>query len=213
MGFNNNLDGTKPYKRLVPVGPLNAELGLISRREQLQQLNQTFAPRPGATTKLNTAVLAAYKYMIKTYDPRYSNTVVVMTGGQDDAPGDISNEELLSQVRKLNKPSHHVGLLFDVFGHSPVYPAILRLARATGGRPSTSPTRPRSTRCSSSRSAAPCPADLRIRPVPGPDSGFSDSPARCVNHLARWRVIFTRPGESGAPGLTFFRWPGCAERS
>jgi hypothetical protein len=71
--------------------------------------------------------------MIKTYNPRYSNTVVVMTGGQDDAPGDISNEELLSQVRKLNKPSHHVGLLFDVFGHSPIYPAILRLVRVTGG--------------------------------------------------------------------------------
>lgn len=131
--FNNNLDGTKPYKSLVPVGPLNAELGLISRREQLQQLNQTFTPRQGASTKLNATVLAAYKYMIKTYDPRYSNTVVVMTGGQDDAPGDISSDELLSQVRKLNKPSHHVGLLFDVFGHSPIYPAILRLVRATGG--------------------------------------------------------------------------------
>jgi hypothetical protein len=131
--FNNNLDGTKPYKWLVPVGPLNAELGLISRREQLQQLNQTFAPRPGAKTKLNTAVLAAYKYMIRTYDPRYSNTVVVMTAGQDDAPGDISNESLLRQVRALNKPSHHVGLLFDVFGHSPIYPAILRLVRVTGG--------------------------------------------------------------------------------
>jgi hypothetical protein len=131
--FNDHLDGSKPYKWLVHPGPLPAAVGLISRREQIQQLNQTFAPRPGAKTQLNAAILAAYKYMEKSYDPRYSNTVVVMTGGRDDAPGDISDASLLRQVQRLNKPNRHVGLLIDVFGHSPKLSSLQKLSQATGG--------------------------------------------------------------------------------
>ena len=131
--FSNDLDGNKPYKSLVPVGPLPAEVGLITRRAQIQALNATITPHPGTTTKLNASILAAYKYMVKHYDPRYSNTVVVMTGGQDDAPGDISNASLLRQVRSMNTPAHHVGLLFDVFGNPSDLPFIKKLAKTTSG--------------------------------------------------------------------------------
>jgi hypothetical protein len=131
--FSNDLNGSKPYKSLVPVGPLPAEVGLITRRAQIQALNATVAPHPGTTTKLNASILAAYKYMVKTYDPRYSNTVVVMTGGQDNAPGDISNASLLRQVQKMNTPAHHVGLLFDVFGNPSDLPFIKQLAKSTSG--------------------------------------------------------------------------------
>ena len=131
--FSNDLNGSKPYKSLVPVGPLPAEVGLITRRAQIQALNATIAPHPGTTTKLNASILAAYKYMVKTYDPRYSNTVVVMTGGQDDAPGDISNASLLKKIRKMNTPAHHVGLLFDVFGNPSNLPFIKQLAKTTSG--------------------------------------------------------------------------------
>ncbi|MEP7024127.1 MAG: substrate-binding domain-containing protein [Actinomycetota bacterium] len=131
--FSNELSGNKPYRWLVPVGPLPAEVGLITRRAQIAAINQTIAPRPGKATKLNQAILDAYKYMVNTYDPRYSNTVVVMTGGQDDARGDISSDQLLRQVRALNTPAKHVGLLFDVFGNTGNLPAIQRLAKATGG--------------------------------------------------------------------------------
>jgi hypothetical protein len=131
--FSNDLNGTKPYKSLVPMGPLPAEIGLITRRAQIQALNATVTPHPGTATKLNASILAAYKYMVKTYDPRYSNTVVVMTGGQDNAPGDISNASLLRQVQKMNTPAHHVGLLFDVFGNPSDLPFIKQLARTTSG--------------------------------------------------------------------------------
>jgi Bacterial extracellular solute-binding protein len=131
--FASDLDGTKPYKQLVPVGPMTAEVGLITRRQQIQQINQTLQPRPGSRTSLDDTILAAYRYMISTYQPHYGNFVLVLTGGADDAPGDISPAKLLRRVRALSSPARHVAIIFLVFGKSRDFAAIHRIAAATGG--------------------------------------------------------------------------------
>jgi Bacterial extracellular solute-binding protein/von Willebrand factor type A domain len=131
--FASNLDGRKPYKPLVPIGPLAAEVGLISRRQQIQQINQTLQPRPGTTATMNNTILAAYRYMIATYDRKRANSVLIMTGGADDAIGDISARKLLKKLRAIAGPNRRVALLFNVFGQSSHFAAMQRLARATGG--------------------------------------------------------------------------------
>lgn len=131
--FASDLDGTKPYKELVPVGPMTAEVGLISRRQQIQQVNQTLRPKPGSLTSLNDTILAAYRYMISTYQPHNGNFVLVLTGGADNAPGDISTGKLLRQVRALSSPARRVAIIFLVFGKSSDFAAIQRIATATGG--------------------------------------------------------------------------------
>ncbi len=131
--FASDLDGAKPYKELVPVGPMTAEVGLITRRQQIQQVNQTLRPKPGSLTSLNDTILAAYRYMISTYQPHNGNFVLVLTGGGDNAPGDISAGKLLRQVRALSSPARRVAIIFLVFGKSGVSAAIQRLATATGG--------------------------------------------------------------------------------
>jgi hypothetical protein len=131
--FASDLDGTKPYRQLVPVGPMTAEVGLITRRQQIQQINQTLRPRPGSRTSLDDTILAAYRHMISTYQPHYGNFVLVLTGGADDAPGDISPAKLLRRVRALSGPARHVAIVFLVFGKSRDFAAIQRIAAATGG--------------------------------------------------------------------------------
>jgi hypothetical protein len=131
--FASDLDGQKPYKALVPIGPLSAEVGLISRRQQIQQINQTLKPRPGTTASMNNTILAAYRYMIATYDRKRANSVLIMTGGADDAAGDISAGQLLKKLRAIAGPNRRVALLFNVFGQSRHFAAMQRLARATGG--------------------------------------------------------------------------------
>jgi hypothetical protein len=131
--FASDLDGTRPYKELVPVGPMTAEVGLITRRQQIQQINQTLQPKPGSTTSLYDSILAAYRYMIGTYQPHYGNFVLVLTGGADNAPGDISPGKLLRKVRALSSPGRHVAFLFLVFGESRQFAAIRKIAVATGG--------------------------------------------------------------------------------
>ena len=131
--FASNLDGNKPYKKLVPVGPLAAEIGLISRRQQIQQLNQTTRPRPGRTASMDDTILAAYRYMVATYQPKEANSVLIMTGGTNLTLGDISASKLLRKLRAISGPNRRVALIFNVFGQSSHFAAIQRLAKATGG--------------------------------------------------------------------------------
>ena len=131
--FASNLDGSKPYKELVPLGPLPAEIGLISRRQQIQQINQTLRPKPGAAASMNKTILAAYRYMVRTYQPKEANSVLIMTGGADDAVGDIPAAKLLKKLRAMAGPNRRVALIFIVFGQSSHYAAIKHLAKATGG--------------------------------------------------------------------------------
>lgn len=131
--FASNLDGSKPYKELVPLGPLPAEIGLISRRQQIEQVNQTLQPKPGTTATMGKSILAAYRYMVRTYQPKEANSVLIMTGGADDALGDISAARLLKKLRAITGPNRRVALIFNVFGQSSHYAAIRHLAQATGG--------------------------------------------------------------------------------
>jgi hypothetical protein len=128
----DNLTGSQPYRPLVPIGALPAELGLISRRQQLQQIDETL--RPGnQPLQLNNAILAGYKATIAAYQPHFSNALIVLTAGVDDGPGDMSTAALIAQVKKLFNPQRPVQILIDQIGTSPHFPALQAIAQPTGG--------------------------------------------------------------------------------
>ena len=60
----DKVSGNLPYKQLVPVGPLPDKLGLISRRQQLVQIDSSLLPLANTPLALNQAILAAYKQMV-----------------------------------------------------------------------------------------------------------------------------------------------------
>jgi hypothetical protein len=131
--FASHLDGPLPYKQLVPVGPLPAPLGLITRRQQISQATEQGKPVAGAPAALYSSILAAFKSLSASYQPRYVNAVLVLTAGIDNAKGDMSSAALVRQLRALYNPNKRVEIVPLMFGTAGNFAALQQVARATGG--------------------------------------------------------------------------------
>ena len=131
--FASHLDGALPYKQLVPVGPLPAPLGLITRRQQITQATEQGKPVAGAPAALYSSILAAFKSLSASYQPRYVNAVLVLTAGIDNAKGDMSSAALVRQLRALYNPNKRVEIVPLMFGTAGNFAALQQVARATGG--------------------------------------------------------------------------------
>jgi hypothetical protein len=131
--FASHLDGNLPYKQLVPVGPLPAPLGLITRRQQITQATEQGKPVAGAPAALYSSILAAFKSLSASYQPRYVNAVLVLTAGIDNAKGDLSSTALVRQLRALYNPNKRVEIVPLMFGTAGNFAALQQVARATGG--------------------------------------------------------------------------------
>lgn len=121
-----------PYRDLVSMGPLPARYGVITRREQIQEVDQTLTTTTKNPMHLNDAILAAYEQMTKTYAANYSNAVIVLTAGID-APGDMSLSALLAKLHGLFNSSRPVEIVILQFGQAGNYTAMQQIAGATDG--------------------------------------------------------------------------------
>ncbi len=130
--FADKLDGSLPYKQLVTVGPLPGELGLISRREQILEIDSALHSLP-APAALNQTILAAYQQMNATYQPNYTNAVIILTAGVDNAAGDIPVSTLIPRLRALYNPNRPVELIILELGTSGDFPVLEQVAAAGGG--------------------------------------------------------------------------------
>lgn len=141
--FADNLHHGLPYKQLVSVGPLPQNLGVITRRTQLQRINGTLPPNGGPHVALYGTILDAYKYMQKSYKPKFFNTVIVLASGLDNAPGDISADQLLKKLTALSNSPRKVAVIIISFSPSADFPMLKKIALATGGQAYriTDPTR------------------------------------------------------------------------
>ncbi len=132
--FADKLNGSLPYKELVPVGPLPGELGLISRRVQIQQVDESLRPLPNAPAELNRTILAAYQQMVASYQPNYTNAVIVLTAGVGGAPGDISSATLIAKLKQLFNPGKPVELIIVMLGDKGNFASLEQIAAAGGGQ-------------------------------------------------------------------------------
>lgn len=131
--FASHLDGNRPYKQVVPVGPLPAPLGLITRRQQITQATKQGKPVAGAPAALYSSILAAFKTLSASYQPRYVNAVLVMTAGIDNAKGDMSAAALIRQLRALYNPNKRVEIVPLMLGTAGNFAALQQIAKVTGG--------------------------------------------------------------------------------
>jgi len=132
--FANHLNHGRPYKQLVPVGPLPENLGIISRRAQLQRINGSLKATGGSQVALYGTILDAYKYMQRTYKPKYYNAVIVLASGLDNAPGDITASQLLRKLTRLSGSPRKVAVIIIAFNTSSDFPMLKRIALTTGGQ-------------------------------------------------------------------------------
>jgi Bacterial extracellular solute-binding protein/von Willebrand factor type A domain len=128
----DKLQGGQPYQQTVGLGPLPADVGLITRRQQLAQIDATLHPESSGLA-LNDSLLAAYKQMVASYKPNYSNAVVVLTSGVDNAPGDMSTKSLIAQLRARFNPNRKVEIVIVMLGTAGDFSSLKQIADLTGG--------------------------------------------------------------------------------
>jgi hypothetical protein len=109
--YSYKMDGALPYKLLVPMGPLPAQLGLLNRRQQLQQVALNVRPRPGAPTATYASILAAFRWMTAHYQPGHVNILIVLGSGAETAPDSLPLSQMLTSLRKAADPRRPVEIL------------------------------------------------------------------------------------------------------
>jgi Bacterial extracellular solute-binding protein len=132
--FASNMRGSVPYRQVVSVGPLPGAFGLVSRRQQIERLNHAANPIPGRPAALYGTILSAYQSMVANYQPQYSNTMIVMTAGVDNAPGDISASRLVRKLKSLYNGQQNIEILAIQLGRQGDFSVLRQVAEATNGK-------------------------------------------------------------------------------
>ena len=127
----NGLQSAKPYQELVPIGPISAQFGLITRDEQLSQITGSLQAGHSSVS-LNDAILAAYQYVTDSYAPGYVNVLIVLTAGVDGRH-DLALSTLLRRLRALYNPSRKVEIINLMFGTKGDFSALREIAATTNG--------------------------------------------------------------------------------
>lgn len=122
---------TAPYEQLVTLGGLYADVGLIPRIAQLEEIDKTARTQNG-TLLLNKAILAAYTVMTQAYSPNDVNAVLVLTAGVDSSH-DMPLSQLLSKLKAMYNPNRKVEIVALMFGNYGNFKALEQIAAAAGG--------------------------------------------------------------------------------
>jgi hypothetical protein len=125
--FSTNMNGSKPWKELVPIGPLAA------RRAALQSSLSTVVPKKNGDTGLYDTVLNAYKTLQASWDPARSNGMVVMTDGQNENPGGLTLGQLTSQLQATVDPQRPIQVILIGIGTEVSQSELNKIAQAAGG--------------------------------------------------------------------------------
>lgn len=107
--FSTDLQGTRDYRQLIPLGPMGAEMrNGKTRRDNTLGLVGTLQATNGDTGLYDTT-LAAVTYMQKQFKPDRLNVVVLITDGRNDNPaGGLTLDQLLQQLRAQRERVIHI---------------------------------------------------------------------------------------------------------
>ena len=125
--FSTKLRGDIDYRQLVPIESL-----ATGRTEMLSKLDDIH-PVPNGNTGLYDTVLAAYKAVQKNWDPSRVNSVVIMTDGQNDDPGGMTLDHLISQLKSAANPAKPVQVIAIGIGTDVSQNELQKITDTTGG--------------------------------------------------------------------------------
>lgn len=122
------------YKNLMTIGPLTAQVGLLTRRAALERINSRFAATSSNRSPFYGTIEAGYKYLMAHYQPKYFNALVVLGSGIENASGDISGPALVKELTKLYNPDRKITIIMVIFGNPPNMAELRKIAQASGGQ-------------------------------------------------------------------------------
>jgi Ca-activated chloride channel family protein len=108
--FSTDMNGTKPYKQLVPITPLS------SGRSALQAAIPKMNPKKNGDTGLYDTALAAYRDVQDGWQAGRINSVILFTDGKNENPDGITRAQLVSSLKKLRDPKRPVRLVIIGIG-------------------------------------------------------------------------------------------------
>ena len=80
------------------------------------------------------STLAAYQEMSRTYQPDRTNVILMLTDGDNDNPGGLGLDELMTQIESLASPSRPIPVITIAFGPDVQnLEPLQEIAAATGG--------------------------------------------------------------------------------
>lgn len=124
------------WKWMSPIRRLDAPAvnGGTHREELARAVRQGLSPSQlGGGTGLYDTTLAAFKEVQNSYDPNYSNSVIIMTDGQNEDPNSIGLDELLADLKDLEDPARPVLVLTIGISEDADTDALKAIADATSG--------------------------------------------------------------------------------
>jgi Ca-activated chloride channel homolog len=120
--FTTGLDGDRTFQELVQVGPLGAN------RQQLDTAIAALQPQNG--TPLYEATRATFDAMGRLADDQHITGVVLLTDGQNEYDGGISQTDLLEHLESRANESH-VRVFTLAYGSSADLETLTSIATAT----------------------------------------------------------------------------------
>jgi hypothetical protein len=108
--FSTELVGKRPWKEIVPISPLT------SSRGQLQGSISQIVPKKGGGTGLYDTALAAYKNVQDSWQAGRVNSVILFTDGQNENKDGISQQTLITELKKLADPKRPVRMVMIGIG-------------------------------------------------------------------------------------------------
>jgi Ca-activated chloride channel homolog len=132
--FSTHQTATTDWAELVPLGPIDAKLGTVTRRQALLVAANSLPSRVRGNTAFYDTTLAAFEDVRNTYDPSKVNSVVIMTDGRDVNPGGISLNQLLAALRAQLDPARPIPIITIGVGKDVDAPALRAISALTGGK-------------------------------------------------------------------------------
>lgn len=131
---DRSLTGTLPYRELLAIRGLDEPVGGGTQRDALRSTMQRLPRLTQGGTALDDTVVAAYRYMQKSYQPNAVNTVLLLTDGAEDGSSRISQAEAIATLKREYDPARPVHLIFIGISADADVPALKRLSDAVHGR-------------------------------------------------------------------------------
>ena len=131
--FSTRLDGTRPYRELVPVGLMSDQVDGVSRTQALATAVGGLRAQGG--TGLYATALAAFEALSAQYQPDKPNQVVLLTDGQNDDPtSTLSLDQLVAQLKAEYNPKKPVHIITIGYGTDADLDALGQISAATGSK-------------------------------------------------------------------------------
>ncbi|GAA1456411.1 substrate-binding domain-containing protein [Williamsia maris] len=132
-----SIDKGGPGQDWVEIAPIAREDSVrpdgTTQRAFLNQRADDYRQYVGGGTGLYDTTLAAFQKVQESYDPNYSNSVIILTDGRNEDPDSISLQTLLGRIQELQDPARPVLILTIGISDDADTAALKQIADATPG--------------------------------------------------------------------------------